>query len=312
MKKLIILLSASALVFSCKKDKTNSFTQTDVSGTTVLKGNLSKNIITPNGSGSWTNGTRIPAPGVNVSVKVNKSSLYPNSTAQGADVYSATSDKDGNYSISVKSNATGVIAAITIDGFTGTLDTVVNGVTKTGFYSVYNGFSTNRTLLMGQNVQQDFTFNASPVITNPNTNLKIGKATITGSVGVTMIKEVASGTLITLTTTVMPLAGQTVYLNFSNDPDMQTQKIYQTTTDANGYYTFDNVKTVPQGQAGFPQNGVIYINDYASTRDTLKANNTIKTGRAGVYTQQNLNVFNVFNNTIRNANYLTFNNFIAN
>lgn len=312
MKKSILALSLTAALFACKKDKTNSFTQTDVTGTSIVKGTVSKNVVTPNGFGTWNPNARIPAAGVNVTVKVNKNSLYPNSSAVGADVYSATSDKDGNYSITIKSNANGVNAIITIDGFTGTVDTIINGVTKTGLYSTYTGNFRNPNIVMGQNYQFDHSFFGNAVTTNPNTIYKIGKATITGSVAVNFVKEVTTGTLVTLTTTNVPVAGRTVYLNFSNDPTTQATKLYTATTDASGYYTFE-VETVPANTNGFTnQNAVIWVADYAASRDTIKANGTLKAGPLGVFSQQTLNQFNVYNNNIRNANHFFYNSFTQN
>lgn len=314
MKKTIIAITLSAVaIAACKKDKTNEFTPTDVTGTSVVKGVVTKNIIIPNGTNGWTT-SRVAAANVGVSIKVNKNSLYPSSSAQGADVYSATTDNNGNYSISVKSNANGVAASITFDGFTGTLDTLINGITKTGFASIFSTGSTNRTLVMGQNVQVDNNFTGSPIVgTNPTTSYKIGSATITGSVGVNLIKEVTTGTLVTLTTTNMPVAGRMVYLNFTNDPYTQATKSYTTTTNAEGYYSFD-VATV--ATSAFPlfnsQNASIWVADYATTRDTLKANNTIKTGRAGVFGMQTINQFGIYNNHIRNANHFVYSSFTAN
>jgi hypothetical protein len=311
MKKSLLFLSVLAVMVSCKKDETTDFTPTDVTGTSVLKGNVSKNVITPNGGGSWNSNARIPAAGVNVSVKVNKNSLYPNSTAMGADVYTGTTDANGNYSITVKSNATGVAAVVTIDGFTGTQDTIINGITKTGLFSTYAGTTNNRTLFMGQNSQLDYQFNASVVSTNPNTVLKIGSAIITGSVGVNFVKEVLTGTVISITSTMVPVASHKVYLNFSNDPNTQATRAYEAVTDANGYYSF-TLTTVAPGTSGFSQNASIYVPDYAATRDTLKANNTIKTGRAGVYSGQTINQNSVYNNAIRNATHFSYIGFTQN
>lgn len=310
MKKTILFLSATVILFSCKKDTTNDFTQTDVTGTTTVKGNINKNIITPNGNGSWTTASRIPAAGINVSIKVNKNSLYPNSTAQGADIYTGTTNENGDYSIAVKSNATGVAAVISIDGFTSTLDTLINGTTKKGLYASYLGTTVNRTLFMGQSSQLDYGFTASNVTTNPN-NIVAGTAVITGSVGVNFIKEVLTGTLITLSTTNVAVANHKVYLNFSNDPTTLTSKMYEVTTDANGVYSF-NIATVASGTSGFNQNANVWVADYAATRDTIKVNNSIKTGRAGVFQQTNANQTGVYNNNIRNANNLNYGTFIPN
>ena len=201
MKKTIILLSATAILFSCKKDDAiNNFTQTDVTGTTILKGNINKNIITPNGNGSWKVDSKIPAVGISISIKVNKNSLYPNSNAQGADVYTVTTNDKGDYSIAIKSNATGVAALISIDGFTSTLDTLINGTTKKGFYASYKDTTINRTLFMGQSSQLNYNFRNSNVITNPN-DIIFGSAVITGSVGVVFWKQVKT----VVSTTVSPI-----------------------------------------------------------------------------------------------------------
>ena len=310
MKKSILALTVVAALASCKKETTNEFTQTDVTGTTMVKGNCSKNVITPNGSGGYTTG-RIPASSVTISVKVNKNSLYPNSNAIGADVYTGTTDANGNYAISVRSNGGGVNGVITIDGFTGTIDTLINGTTKTGLLANYPGTTFNRTLVMGQNSFADWSFNGNYVTTNPNTVLKIGTATITGSVGVNLIKEVLTGTLVTLTTTNVALEGQKVYLNFSNDPNTLGTRMYEATTDASGYYSFE-VSTVASGTSGFNQNATIWVADFATTRDTIKANNTRKTGRAGVFSQSTLFQNGVYNNNIRNAQHLIYSSFTSN
>jgi hypothetical protein len=311
MKKTILILCTSALIFACKKEKTNELTPTDVTGTSVVRGNVNKNVITPNGSGGYQNTARIPAANVNVSIKVDKSSLYPNSSVQGADVYTGTTDANGNYAITIKSNANGVTAMITIDGFTGTMDTIVNGQTRAGLMSSYTGTTISRTVYMGQNVQVDYMFTASNVSTNPNTVLKIGTATITGSVSASHFKQVMTGTLVTLTTTNIPVANQKVYLNFSNDPNTLATKSYEATTDAGGYYTF-NVATVAPGTAGFNQTAVVWVSDLAATRDTITTTNARITGRAGVFQMQTTTISAVYNNSIKNANHFTYSTFVPN
>ena len=314
MKKTIILLSATAILFSCKKDDAiNNFTQTDVTGTTILKGNINKNIITPNGNGSWKVDSKIPAVGISISIKVNKNSLYPNSNAQGADVYTVTTNDKGDYSIAIKSNATGVAALISIDGFTSTLDTLINGTTKKGFYASYKDTTINRTLFMGQSSQLDYNFRNSNVITNPN-DIISGSAVISGSVGVEFIKEVLTGTVVTTSPTNVAVANRKVYLKFSNDPTTLASKMYEVTTNANGVYSF-TIATVAAGTPNFSQTANLWISDYAATRDTIKSNNTIKTGPAGVFKQIGLNPFilsGVYNDNIKNATNLNYGIFIRN
>ena len=306
--KFITIITACAVMVACKKKEDPApFSPTNVTGTTTVKGNVNKNVITPDGSGGWTNGStaRIPAQGVVVSITVSKSSLYPNSNAQGADVYTATTDANGNFSIPVKSNANGVAASITIEGFTGTLDTLVNGQTKTGLSAVFEGTNMNRTLVMGQTAQVDYSFDSRNVASNPN-SLQTGTATITGSVSVSLVEQNSGNPI-----NVAAPAGHKVYLRLSNDPATGSPKTYETTTDAQGVYRFD-VATVAMNTPGFSQNAQIWINDFATTRDTLKSDNTRITGRAGVYRMSTISETGLFNNTIRNAAYIRYTTFVQN
>lgn len=312
MKKSILAIAITISLIACKKTETKEFVATDVTGTMTLKGNLSRNVITPDGSGSWTNNGRIPARGVGVAVKVNKNALYPNSNAQGADVYYGTSDSLGNYNVTVRTNATGVNAQITFDGFNATVDTIVNGKVIKGQYATYAAVNLNRNLTMGQNSQLDYNFVASNLVSNPNNNVRTGTAIVTGFIYVSTLRQVLTGTLTTLTTTNVGLANHKVYLNFNTDPNSLTSKSYQTITDGNGAYTF-TVNTVESGTPNFGnQNASIWINDFASTRDTIAVNNTTKTGRAGVFQKQSTSQSNLYNGTIRNAINLTYNSFIPN
>ena len=68
MKKTLLVFGLVSLLFSCKKDDTtNDFKATDLTGTTIVKGNITRNIST---------GT-VAARGVTVTVKVNNRILYP-------------------------------------------------------------------------------------------------------------------------------------------------------------------------------------------------------------------------------------------
>lgn len=308
-RNIFILGIALGLLMGCKKEEPEPFKATDVSGTTVVKGYVSKNVIVPDGNGGWSNSGRVPAEKVNISVKVNKNSLYPNSNAAGADVYSAVTDDKGNYSISVKSNATGVVAQITVDGFTSTLDTLVNGQTKTGLISTFAGISFSNSLVMGQNFTYNYAFSASSGQSNP-VQLQIGSASVSGSLGLSIIKEIQTGTLVSLTTAFLPLPNQKVYLSLNKDPYTQNTRLYETQSDGNGRFSF-NISTVLQGSAGFSQTASLWVNDLATTRDTLKLDNTIRTGRPGVYNGVSLNLSGLYNGEIRNANYLQYTNFTA-
>lgn len=319
MKKSLLALSLTGLLFTaCKKEKTVDFEATDVTGTTKIHGTCTKNIITPNGSGGWISTGRIPAAGVAVTVKINKNQLYPNSIAQGADTYGAVTDANGNYVINVKSNATGVTANITIDGFTGTLDTLINNVTKTGLYANYFGTSSNlNNVTIGQTRTFDHNFTATNLSTNPN-NIIIGSAVITGSIGYQLPTKITTGTVVAIGgfTNVPVPAGQTVYMSFDKDPTTLAPKMYSTTTDATGKYTFTGISTVASGTSGFGQTASLWVADYATTRDTFVIVNNVNqspiTGPAGVFNQETNTQFSVFSNEIRNAVNMFYNNWTAN
>ncbi|MBA3665408.1 MAG: hypothetical protein H0W61_14530 [Bacteroidetes bacterium] len=319
MKKSLLILSIGALLFtSCKKEKTSGdFSQTDATGSTVVKGSVSKNVITPNGSGGWINTSRVPVSGVNVSVKINKNSLYPGSQAVGADVYNATTDANGNYSMVVKTNASGAAALITIDGYASTLDTLINGAVKPGLYATYAGNSQNVTLYMGSNYVFNHQFTATNLSTNPN-NINIGSATITGSIAMNVaLKSRATATsspVFSFTNIAVP-AGTKVYMDFTMDPVLLTTKQYQTTVDATGHYTF-NFPTVAAGTAGFPQNATIWVADLSTTRDTvlIVAGNVTgtTTGVPGVFNNASTSQSSVYNTEIRNAINFNFGGFTPN
>jgi hypothetical protein len=277
----------------------------------VLKGNLSRNYIVPNGTGSWSTGGKRPASGISIVVKVNKSELYQSSSLQGADLYYGKSDSLGNYAITVRTNAAGVNADISFDGFNSTLDTLVNGQLRKGYYASFQGSNVSKNLAMGQNLQMDYNYIGSPVISGSSNNLKTGTAIVTGFVYANNIKQVQTGTVVTLTSVNFGVSNRKVYLNFSNDPVTYTTRAYETTTDGNGAYTF-TLNTVEQGTQGYNQTANIWVNDYATTRDTVKANNSISVGKGGVFQKVITTQNSLYNGTIRNAVNLTYISFIPN
>ncbi len=322
MKKTILaltVLAATAFV-ACKKKTTSELTATDVTGSTTVQGVCTKNVITPNGGGNWTSSNTIPAAGVLVQIKVNKNQLYPSSVATGADVYSATTGTNGVWSMSVKSNATGVNAYLTMAGFNGTQDTLINGVTKTGLWANYFGPNpTNITLVMGTTYDYGlYQFNATNLTSFPN-NIMIGSAIVSGSVSLrhvlkTVVTGTAANTSFGFTNTAIP-SGATVYMTLSNDPTTLAPKMYQTTTDATGRYSF-TFPTVPSGTPGFPQNGTIWVADRNGSQDTVNvlngANNGITAGLPGVHQSATTTQNGLFNNEIRNATNIAQNAFTPN
>lgn len=310
--QIIAITSVLLLAYGCKKEEPTEFKRTDVTGTTVVKGNVNKNVITPDGNGGWTSASaaKIPAAGVNVAITVRKNSLYPNSNAQGADVYNATTDENGNFSVNVRSNAQGVTAYITFEGFTGTLDTLVNGEIRTGLAAVFQGTSMTTTLIMGQPKQVDFSFDSKNVTSNPNT-IKTGTALVTGSVSISFVNETLIDTNVVYGFVNVPVeSGHKVYLSIDKDPYTQSTKIYETTTDENGNYSFQ-INTVEAGAPGFQQNVKIWVNDFAATRDTIR-NNVRVPGPAGVFKMSSITENGVYNNSLKNALYVRYNTFSPN
>ncbi len=309
MKKSLLILGIAAIAFTaCKKKETTSdFSATDLTGNATLKGQITKQMITPNqGFGYGT--VNVPAANVLITVRVNNNQLYPNSpTAQGSEVYTGVTDAQGNYSIPVKANGAGVTGNITVTGWNGTIDTLINGLVKTGVAATFGPLTTNRTLYKG--VVTDFSNNfvGAPTTGNGN-NINIGTSIITGSLGIRKWQQSATtSTLFTLQT--FTLSNHPVTLNFDKDPLTQVIRTYNGTTDANGIFSF-TVQCTSAG--GFNNQASLVIWDYSTTQDTIMANSTVKQGLPGVYSGSTLTVNGCTPNSINNANYMLYNMFTPN
>jgi hypothetical protein len=208
---------------------------------------------------------------------------------------------------------------MTLNGFNSTLDTLINGVTKTGLYANFFGSSTTASLFMGTTWDWGvYTFVGTNLTSNPN-NIVIGSAIVSGSVSLRhVLKTVVTGTAASVafgsTNTAIP-SGVPVYMILNQDPTTLAPKLYQTTTDANGRYSF-TFPTVAAGTSGFVQNGTIWVADYAASKDTVQIINagspTIITGVPGVFGSVNTTQNALYNNVIRNATNLALNGFTPN
>jgi hypothetical protein len=310
MKKAILAIGLTAVLFSCKKREENEFTATDNTGTTLVTGTITKQMltITPNGSNNTTvNNMYVPAEGVIVTVRVKKygnQGLYPavseNQRPDGFDSYTATTDANGRYSITVKSNGLGVQAQITTNEFTGTKDTLVGTTVKTGLLNVYNSSSGSATLFKGVNQDVTRQINGNTLVSAPSA-FNSGTAIITGTVGIDYIKKRTNFNL----DTTLALAGATVYFEYDRDPITLQKKTYTATTDAQGKYTI-TVATPNQNVSGFNQNGKLWINDRAATLDTFTVANSRVTGRPGVYYGEDYTIGGVYSTAIKNANHIGY------
>ena len=340
MKKSLLALTLTAALFSCKKDiEQKTITATDNSGNGFIKGQLMKTIITPNGNGAWTNNTKVPAAGVNITARVatnGGNGIYPSSNYNSTEVFSGTTDANGWYNIAVKSNGTsnGVQAQVFVEGFNGTQDTLINGTTKVGRLCNYFGQSTFTQVYKGQtafpwNNTFTWSFNNGNMtvvtdINNPTAN-NLGTAIVTGSVNMSFVRQsitVVSGTpqaAVYSNTNVPVPDGTKVYCTLTNDPLTLSPKVYQVSTTA-GTYTF-NLNTVNAGTPGFNQNSTIWVSDLVKSRDTVKVTVVMTgttfvssstaapvAGETGVYDASGLgqNHNSLFSNENRNSINFTY------
>ncbi len=284
MKKSLLAIGLTALLFgACKKEEIEEFLATDMTGTSVISGKITNDIRSQNaGSGYQT--IMVPSAGIVVQARVWNDDLYPNSpNAQGSEVYSATTDANGNYSISVKTNGDGVQAYITIANRVGTFDTIVNGVTKTGPTVNFYGTNTNVWVYKGSPATYNYNMWASsPIVGNPMP-VTIGTAVISGTIQVLQMEEdTFTGPIYYYNASAyMPVANHSVRLDFNVDPLTMLRKTYTTTTNASGVYSFT---VTTSDDPGFNPYGYLRLNDYVATRDTLRVNKTtVSTGISGVF-----------------------------
>jgi len=320
MKKIALALSIATLFVACKKEKENTIEVTDTTGSMVLSGTVSKSIITHNANGSWATGQTLAA-GVPVTVRVAKSQLYPGSNALGFNIYTATTDNAGRYSLTIKTPGSGSAQAfLTIESWNGTLDTLINGTIKTGLPGVYVGFTNNYNVSTGSNLTQNHTAGFSAAATNPNPTM-LGTAQASGQVFTEWVRSAMAtptSPAVNTTTNIPVGSGVTVYLSLDKDPVTLMKKMYMTTTDAAGRYSFTGLSTVAAGTSGFSQNADIWVADLNRTRDTLRlvgttviATSTI-TGRTGVYNNVLITAGGLFNSENRNGQNINMTSFTQN
>lgn len=315
MKKSILAIGLVAVLFSCKKKEENNFTATDLTGTTAVTGTITKDLFTlatPAAATTAINATNLPVPaeGVVLTLTVKKfgaNGLYPNSTgnnADGNDVYSATTDATGRYSISAKTNGTGVTATLRTVEFSGTKDTLLGTTVKTGLLVKYPSASGNLNLIKGQSTVWNTNLTSQPLVNAPNV-INAGTATLTGTLGINYVKKRTNFNL----DTTLALSGATVYLEYDRDPVTLQKKMYTATSDATGRYTF-TINTPNNSEAGFAKSAKIWVNDRAATRDTFTVANSRVTGSAGVYSQVGPTTYNnIYSTVIKNQANLTYTTF---
>lgn len=296
MKKSLLLIATAAVLFSCKKKEDNDFSATDMTGTTVVEGTATKQI----------GGNVTPLSGAVVTVKIKNGGsggLYPSSNAIGSEVYTGTTNAMGKYSISVKTNGTGVNSEITFKGFSATSDTAMASILYDFPTALYTP-----TLYKGVNTTINNNYVGTALVTPANQG--VGTATVTGTVYMPRWVHAAATGAPTYSVT-YPASNRVVYLEYDKDPMTLTKKIYTTTCDANGRYSFV-VNTPNNGITGFNYNAKIYTTDFATTNDTVKYTGGVNTGKPGVYPGGTLNtgVNTVYSTVIKNAQNVSYGTFI--
>lgn len=295
------MAGVSILLFSCNKNTTPSFTPTTTTGTTSFSGNI---MMQQANNGNPAPNT--PAAGVQVSVTILNSALYPNSpTAVGSQTYAATTDAKGNFSMSITTNGNGALGTITVSSITATYDQVA------GTQARYVVSAIPGTHVFTTNVpwSANYMMNVASIV---GTNT-VGTATVLGKVQVMKLVTTNPGSPhgAPCTPTLFPLANQTVYLNFNEDPTTQQVKTYNATTAADGTYTI-TVNT----SSTYADIGQIYTNDLVGTLDTVLANgNLLFTGAPGYYTGQSPTVTTVsplYPTIISNQNNPVYGSFTPN
>lgn len=296
MKKSLLAIGLTVLILSCKKTTTPEFTPTSTTGTGTLSGNITK---------TMSSGSSAPAVGVTISVEVKNAQLYPNTpsniaTYSGSQVYTGTTDANGNYSISVTTvGGAGVMAIVTINNITSITDPV------TGTQAILQATMPTTTKQLITGITTNYNSNMS-TLTNIGTTVT-GTATVMGTLKVVYFKENPAGVF---TPTSYNLANQPVSLDFDKDPTSQVVKTYNTTTDANGNYSFSVSTTAA---AGFNDAAKIYVADYATTQDTIKMGGTQVTGKPGRYSSPTpINIGSITPTVISNGNTIIYSSFSPN
>ncbi len=294
MKKSLLLIATVAVLFSCKKKDDNTFEATDMTGNTTVEGTATKQI----------GGNVTPLAGAVVTVKIKNSGaggLYPSASTVGSEVYTGVTNAQGKYSVSVKTNGTGVNSEITFKGFSATSDTAMSSILYDFPTTVYTPV-----LYKGVSITQNNTFVGTPLVTPSNQG--VGTATVSGMLyRPTWIHAAVSGAPTYSLT--FPAPNRVVYLEYDKDPMTLTKKIYTTTTDASGHYSF--VVTTPNmGIVGFNNAAKIYTADFAATNDTIKFTGGVNTGKPGVFPGGTLNSNTIYSTVIRNAQNFSYNTFI--
>ena len=278
-------------MIACNKDDEVTFTPSDILGDATITGIVTKQIL-PTG--------QVPVEGVKVIITVKKSELYPNSTsAIGVETFEGVTDEDGEYSITIKTNAEGVNALVSTSGFIGTLDAYSKGELIVGERALFTSQTDTVAIKTGVNEVSDISI-VGTQIDAASTSTIVGTATVRGYVYILHNGKEDY------------LSNHTVTLTVDKDPFTNKEKRYTTKTDAKGAYVF-TVETVETGTKGYDnQTALLEVFDFeARERKYDLADEKWNTeDDDGVYSAPDtLRVNGLYNNSIKVGNdmiYVTF------
>lgn len=280
MKKLIFLFSVAITMIACNKEKEVNFTPSDILGEATITGIVTKQIL-PSG--------KIPVEGVKVIVTVKKSELYPNSkSAIGVETFEDVTNAEGEYSITIKTNAEGVSAFVSTSGFIGTLDAYSGGELTVGERALFTSQTDTITVKTGVNEVSDISITGTQIGAASDA-VSIGKATVRGYVYILDKGEKDY------------LSNHTVVLTLDKDPFTNAEKVYTTKTDAKGSYVF-TIETVESGTKDYEQKATVKAYDFeARQRIYDLGDDKWKTeDKDGVYSAPaTINLTAVYNNSIQ-------------
>ena len=307
MKKVLLSLAIIAALASCKKEDPKAFSATNTTGTTMVSGKVIQEHYMNDATG--LDSINLPKSGVKVSVTVANSELYPNSNnAKGSKTYTGTTDANGDYSISVKTNSDGVRATVVYHNYYATIDTITSTDTIMGVSGLYEGSTYNVSLTADVDYAREYSFEVSTVVGGGTVDYTIGSASVSGRLEIQKVQQDTNviGDTIYYNDN-FPLASHSITLVYDEDPTTLEERTYTTTTDAEGRYSF-TVETV-EAAIGLNNDAEVFVIDFETTRDTVLINETIVTGDAGVYYNEMRNENNLESTNVRINADLLYNNF---
>jgi len=293
MNKTLFTLAIATLLFSCsKEDAVEEFQATNMTGDTVIQGKVTHS--------DYNSGNEIALEGATVTVRIDNDDLYPNSpNAQGSEVYTATSDADGNYSITAKTNGDGVQARITYSPVTLTVDPT------TGEQQTYsNTGTTTLTAYKGVPLTNDVFYGSSTSV--DISNIVVETAIVRGTVEIQQWVQQDSNTSEVYFLESLPLANTTVTLVYDQDPTTLQERTYEVTSDSNGDYEF----TIETCDFDYDlDNGYeVILPVFDTTQDSISFTGVVLASTPGVFAQEDLSG-SVQGGSVDNSRDLLYNNF---